>query len=204
MKTKICIVLLCLVSVYCIGQDSALVNSADQQTAKHLVVKGMPIDGDYNDFVSLFLNDGYELAGDGGVKNGVALKGVFAGKDANVLVSYTPVSHTVHSFLVMFEKSESFWTAKSNFNELVATYTKKYGIPQYIKREFSSPYYEGDGYENSAMRLGKVNYFANWELTEGNIIIYIMQSGSIVVAYQDAINGELNKKEKQENASYDI
>lgn len=200
MKRYFLAILIISFSAVCIAQDSTQVSIP---SIKHLIFKGMPINGHIDDFVELFINDGFSLS-ENNVANSVALNGNFAGQKAGILISATIISKTVYQVCVMFEKIPSFWSAKSKFNEFVESYTKKYGIPTRSLRSFNSPYYEGDGYEDSAMRLGKVNYASIWTLDEGSIIVTIMNTGATAIMYRDAVNEKLENAERQEYVNSDI
>ena len=55
---------------------------------------------------------------------------------------------------------------------MVELFTKKYGEPKDHFEFFSSPYYEGDGYELQALRKEKCNYISFWTLDKGDYSRY--------------------------------
>jgi hypothetical protein len=57
--------------------------------------------------------------------------------------------------------------ARSTFRDMRETMLMKYGKPESDFHFFTRPYYEGDGYEDQAIRLGKGHFDVFWTKTEG-------------------------------------
>jgi hypothetical protein len=81
----------------------------------------------------------------------------------------------------------------------------KYGKGESYE-DFESPYYEGDGYEMTAVRIGKCNYFTKYKLTNGMIIVAIakIDKGSVLLYYTDSINDKIAKREKANQKLNDL
>jgi hypothetical protein len=57
--------------------------------------------------------------------------------------------------------------ARSTFRDMRETMITKYGRPESDFHFFTKPYYEGDGYEDQAIRVGKGHFDVFWTKTEG-------------------------------------
>lgn len=178
-----------------------------QNETSHAIFKGMFIDGDINEFEQKLLEQGYELVEKD--ESSVAVMGSFAGKeDCVIYVVGTPVSKTVCKIAVYLEESSSWQTLKAEYLNLKKLYTEKYGRPKSNER-FYKPYYEGDGYEISALRREKCTYSSKFE-SENTIIDLLISyngesdKGFVFVIYKDKINAAIQEKEMNQNISNDI
>ena len=70
------------------------------------------------------------------------MKGLFTGKWVEVLILSSPKTKTVWKVSVYYSKQESWTSLKSDYNEMVELFTKKYGEPKDHFEFFSSPDYE--------------------------------------------------------------
>jgi hypothetical protein len=77
------------------------------------------------------------------------------------------------------------------------TLSKKYGPAQKSFQFFSAPYYDGDGYEETAFRVGKATFASYWHSpTNQNAGIALDITKSMVVSVQyesDTWSQELDK-----------
>lgn len=167
-----------------------------QDSVTHMEFRGIPIDGNLSSFVNQLNQLGYA----GSIENGMAmLTGKFGGKDVTVAVYASERSNLVYQVIVVFPNESSWYSLKSYYLELKNSLSTKYGAPHNSNEYFSSPYYEGDGYEMSAVRLGKVHYTSRYYTPTGQIILTIFKDGAPMIAYKDKINTE--KKETEEKSS---
>lgn len=166
----------------------------------HLNFKGIPLDGKLSDFISKLEAEGFTF--DRYVDEDMAImKGNFAGRNADIYISATPL--TVWRISVYYNKDESWISLKSDYFQMKELYTKKYGEPKSFEF-FWEPYYEGDGYELQALEKEKCYYASFWELPSGTIYIMINQFCQISMLYEDKINSELKEKERENTALNDI
>ena len=169
---------------------------------EHMTFKGIPMDGNLTSFVSQLKANGYtELLTQ---EDAVVLSGNFAGKDdCTVYVLGTNRGELVWKVVVKFPECVSWYSLKSEYNTFKTSYTNKYGAPESYEY-FSDPYYEGDGYELQALRLEKCRYVSYFTTSLGIIMLEIGDDKCVTVVYEDAINVELKKSEKNRAVSSDI
>jgi hypothetical protein len=80
----------------------------------------------------------------------------------------------------------------NEFHEWVSALSEKYGPPSRKWEFFSSPYKDGDGYETTAIRVGKGTYAAAWEFPPqgggeaDSIFIEITDELFINISYENA------------------
>lgn len=170
----------------------------------HLTFKGIPIDGSVESFAAKLKQDGYteEYISDNGT---IVLKGQFANEDCGIFLLPTPQTKTIWKVAVIFDKKYTSWSSiKTDFNEFKDLFVKKYGKLTHDYHFFSSPYYEGDGYEMSALELDKCRYWASFTMPEGYISIKLISPGQIALGYEDKVNSALETKESEKRALDDI
>lgn len=165
----------------------------------HLKIKNIPIDGTVQSMYAKLKATGLkpipEVSG--------ALQGTFAGmNDCAFLIIGSEKTNTVYKVGVMSQFEDSWYSLKSLYLRLKEQYTNKYNECQSFEF-FSSPYYEGDGYEMLALRLDKCTYASYFETPEGIISIEIKEK-YIFITYEDAINLEKAKAELNESVNSDI
>jgi hypothetical protein len=72
---------------------------------------------------------------------------------------------------------------------------------QYIKTEFDSPYFYGDGYELQAVGLEKCHYSALWEVENTTILLTISKFKQINIQYEnDALTAQKNREQSEIDA----
>jgi hypothetical protein len=87
-------------------------------------------------------------------------EGQLKGQTTDVLVLTTGAGTVAKIILNLRTPDES---ARRVYYELVETLTQKYGEPSDKIARFLDPYYEGDGYEEQAIRLEKGQFMAVWD-----------------------------------------
>ena len=190
MKKLFFAMLLCVISISVSAQE-------------HLTFKGIPIDGSMNSFVEKLKAKGFEpivVESEGAI-----LKGDFGGNICKTVIFVTKTSKKVHTVGVEVEKSNSWSTLKSTYNDYKSSLTTKYGKGESIEY-FSYPYEAGDGYEMSALRLDKCTYITKFTTAKGDIMLLIgyREEGNVVLYYMDKANGISKEAEEKRLISSDL
>lgn len=124
------------------------------------------------------------------------MKGMFMGDLVELYINSTPKTNVVYKLTVFFPKENSWMNLKRFFNKVFGILNNKYGQYDSLYDYFDKPYYEGDGYEISAITLEKCHYSAFW-LNRGNtsIGLYISQWKQIQIDYENDENARLRERE---------
>ncbi len=169
---------------------------------EHMAFKNIPMDCKLESYVSKLETQGYTLITI--QDNGAILSGSFAGKDdCTILVLCTSSSKMVWKVGVLLPENNSWSSLKSEYKTFKESYTTKYGKPQSYEY-FSDPYYDGDGYELQAVRLGKCTYVSFYHTELGSISLKIDDDECISIMYEDGINANIWEEEKNQVVSNDI
>lgn len=168
----------------------------------HMEFRGVPINGHRDTFVSEMKKLGYTEV----FRNemGVAMKGKFTNKEANIIILASPKTQTVWKVAAQFDEDKSWSSLKSDYYYYVELYTSKYGKPSNHFEFFSDPYYEGDGFELQALKNDKCTYSSFFTIENGYITVTITKSGNISLEYEDKINSNVRTEEKDSSALDDI
>ena len=168
----------------------------------HLEFRGVPINGHIDNFVAKMKTLGYVV--EDRDSDGATMTGKFTNRPVTLYVFCSPKSKTVYSVALSFQKQSSWTSLKSRYLEYKELYTSKYGVPQNEMGKFTSPYYEGDGYEIQALKLGKCKYASLFEKSNGSIMITLSDDSCLLLYYYDKTNDALNEKESKSSALDDI
>ncbi|MBO5917035.1 MAG: hypothetical protein J6Q25_09000 [Bacteroidales bacterium] len=172
---------------------------------EHLTFKGIPIDGSLNSFVNKLESQGFRKIGDA-TDNMIQMKGPFGGEECFVVIYGTKTTHTAHTVIVIVEESNTWSTLKSTYYEYKASLAQKYEKTNSIER-FKDPYYEGDGYEISALRLDKCFYASYFKSDKGNVYVaisYLEGEGVVILSYEDLLNSKKDEGEETALRSSDL
>ena len=155
---------------------------------------GVPIDGDLTTFVTKLKAKGYTLKEY--IDNGAILKGKIGTKDIEVFAFTTPKSKKVFKLSVYFPERTTWSFLKSEYEELVGVLTDKYGEAHSSYSTFKKPYYEGDGYEMSAVQLEKCNFASYW-IKQNNLTLAVEISKwkQINITYENDKNMAIKQEE---------
>lgn len=157
---------------------------------------GVHISGDISSVVQKYRAKGYKL-----IKNDATayiMTGTANGVDVELYVLATPITKKAYSIKVYLEKKYSWYGLKSDFNKYKDILITKYGDSDKDYQYFEEPYFEGDGYETSAVKLEKVHYLSFWfDNQNTNLCIEITKWMQVCITYENAIAAEINKKEKE-------
>jgi hypothetical protein len=115
--------------------------------------------------------------------------GTISTKDVEVVVITTPTSKLVRKLVVFYPKQESWYSLKSEFNDVFEVISKKYGQPDDNYAFFKSPYEEGDGYEMTAVATENCFYLSAWKANatypNQTIAVRITKSKRVTLAYEN-------------------
>lgn len=161
---------------------------------------GVLIDGKLDVFVNSFKAKGFTYKSESGV---AILTGKVALKDAQIFVFTTPTSKIVWKIAVYMPEKTTWYGIKYDYFSYLELLTEKYGTPNDSYSSFLDPYYEGDGYEVSAIRGEKCFYEALWNnVSNMNISVSISKYMQVKFIYENAKNAIIFEKEiKQKNNS---
>ncbi|RZK01093.1 MAG: hypothetical protein EOO46_20720 [Flavobacterium sp.] len=167
-------------------------------SSKHLVFKGVPIDGTLEVYVSKMKESGFTLKGS---RDGTAvLAGDFASyKDCSVEVSTLKQKNLVSKIAVKFPGREDWSSLSSNYFELKKLLTEKYGEPADFEETFQSYEPRDDGSKFHHVLLGSCKYYSTYETPKGAIRLSIenddRRTGFIKLVYSDKVNSQVIKKD---------
>jgi hypothetical protein len=152
---------------------------------------GIPISGSFNTIKNNLIAKGFTLVTK--EKNTSAFKGEINNINYEVYVYCTPITDQVAQLMIYLPKRTTWYKLKEDYNDIKDLFTEKYGIG--TKYEFfDNPYYEGDGYEMSAVELEKCNYSAYWLniINEPNMSLSVMISkyNQVKLTYENKVNME--------------
>lgn len=123
----------------------------------------------------------------------VTMEGIVDNNKVEVLIVSTPVTHKVWQIQVYLPRDASWGDIKHRYESYLSLLTEKYGAPYSSFNFFKDPYYEGDGYEMSAITLNKVVYSAFWE----NVAISISEWKQVCIKYENTENSKLDGEESK-------
>lgn len=155
---------------------------------------GVKIEGDLSTFVYNLKAKNYTLRKY--IDGGAILDGKVGYDNVEVFVFTTPKSKKVFRVSVYFEKKATWSSLKSNYYNLLDILKNKYGEPDAQRAEFESPYYEGDGYELSAVKLNKIVYGAAWKDKNNlSMTILISEFCQVNITYDNTKNENIRDYE---------
>lgn len=173
---KVSLILLCTLFVICsFGQEFL----------------GIKVDGDLKTVVNKFVNKGFKITYTE-VPNVTTATGYYSGTLIEVNIISTPITHQVWKFAVYLPKKYDWSVLKAEYIGYRSSLVEKYGLPKNTYTGFVDPYYEGDGYEFSAVKNNKCNYSTFWD----NMSIEISQFQQVRISYENSINSDLYNAEK--------
>lgn len=166
---------------------------------------GIKIDGSLTDFVAKMKAKGYEYLRsiDG---NTVVMSGMLNSDQVEFWISGTPKTKKVWKLSIYFSKVDTWYTIKSDYDKSKQMLTSKYGEPNKEYEFFSNPYYDGDGYEMTAVRVEKATFASYW-INEGegyNLGVTITKFCQIRISYENSKNYALLDQERNQinNATF--
>ena len=103
-------------------------------------------------------------------------------------------------------------TIRSEYEDYKQKLTKKYGSPESYEY-FMDPYYEGDGYELTALSSEHCHYISFFKEQQvingtvidiGTIVLKLSTDARVSLTYEDTINSEKGENEKNAIADDDL
>ena len=161
---------------------------------EHASFKGITLDQSVNSFNEELKKIGYRYSDKSEFQNFdvFEFKGNFAGmSDCEIWVYGMKNNGIVFKVIVVSDDYEQWYSIKTQYNTIKNAMTDKYGKPENDFHFFSSPYYEGDGYEMSALKQDKCTYAAYWHINGNTIVVRMHKSKCIHIVYQDDSNMEI-------------
>jgi len=124
-------------------------------------ISGVPISGDFNIAVQNFKNKGFILKKT--IEEGAILKGKMGINQVELFIFKTPITKKFYKAVVYMEEESGWYSLKRTYNKFVDLFVEKYGTYTGYLETFQDPYYEGDGYEVSALTQEKLDWFTYWQ-----------------------------------------
>lgn len=168
----------------------------------HLKFKGIDIAGDLSLMVERLQKEGFTLVTQENIF--AVMEGEFANKQCKLFVVATPSTYEVYEVIVNFEKTNSWSSLKSDYLEFKNLLKGKYNTEPKSIEKFVRPYYEGDGYELTALSVNKCDYASVFDLDNGSIMVGISPEKSVNVVYEDKIGSFINEQEEKEISINDL
>jgi hypothetical protein len=158
---------------------------------------GVPISGDLPTAIAKYKAKGYVLSKY--IEQGAIIKGRVAGRDIELFVFVTPKTKKVCKVVAFFDEETSWYSLKSTYNTFYDILTEKYGYPDDRYSKFLDPYYEGDGYEMSAVGLDKTLFAAYWYKKDNlTVAVEISKYKQVKLVYENNIMMDIKSKEQSE------
>jgi hypothetical protein len=159
---------------------------------------GVQITGNISSLIDKFKAKGYTSSAK--YETSYRLNGKVFGEKVELWLFYTPITKQACKAVIYFPKRYSWQSIKSDYYDYRSILIQKYGEPESSYDFFSSPYYEGDGFEITAIQSDKCTYASFWEnpLNSPNtyISVRITEFQQVAVTYENKKNMDLLEKEK--------
>lgn len=166
-----------------------------------LKFNGVEIDGNIDKFVNKMKTKGfvYNKVED----NVVIMLGKFIGEECRLYIVPTPKSKIVWKIAIFFGGG-TWESLKREYESVKDLFSKKYGKPSHEGNFFKDPYCEGDGCELLALANDKCLYASVYMLKGGAITIQIESTCEVSVSYENSVNLDKAKQEREASAMEEI
>ena len=168
------------------------------------VFMGIPISGPITEFSTKIKAKGFTIKPAESTPTMLMFKGTMGGKDVEVAVVCTPTSKLTKKVVVFYPIETTWYSLKSEYDEIAQIITNKYGASDEQYNFFSSPYEEGDGYEMTAIAVEKCYWMAVWknnsQYPNQTLAVRITKSKRVTLAYE---NNELMEQSDVEQEKID-
>lgn len=163
-------------------------------TGMSQVFDGINISGDFNIALQKFKSKGYIV--EETFPEGAILSGKVSSTNIEVYLFKTPKTSKVFKASIYLPKKNNWYDLRSEFNSYHNLLLEKYGKTSDRFQFFSSPYYDGDGFEMQAVEKDKCTYSSFWSHIEGaSYSIEITKYKQVKITYE---NDELFKLKDKE------
>lgn len=171
------------------------------EESRHLLFKGVPIDGSLRQYVSRMESVGFTL--EGVHDNGMAvLSGDFAGwKNCLIFVSTLDSRDIVNHISVRFPSCDKWADLELVYTQLKSMLTEKYGKPARSVEKFHDyySYPNKDSEKLHCLQFDECTYYAQFELEKGEILLSLeheeYDAAFVALQYWDKINTKLVKQD---------
>lgn len=175
--------------------------SLNMVAQEHMQFMGLPIDGSLDVFTSKLKAKGFKKKSS--FESSITLWGKFANEIVELTVLASPRTETVCKIIVLFPKQSDWTDLKKDYLAKKNLYKSKYLFDSSYEF-FKSPYDEGDGYEERAVRQDCCRYFSFFKELDGGIVVEIAKTFQVKVSYEDNENMKQAKTELETSAFLDI
>lgn len=190
-------ILLLIITLITAVNASSQVIVEDIFTTRHLVFKGVPLDGEIEAFKTSLESKGFRQAEDLSV-----MYGTFTGVNCKIVIGTTPNTNRVRSVLVCYDGYPDWKKLRQRYDILSEALALKYGTDCVSKKEFRSPYREGDLMEAKAFKNGKADWTTTYRTEKGDITLFVkdMTGGylGLYLLYEDMENTDIEIEELAE------
>ena len=124
----------------------------------------------------------------------VRMQGKMGNTNIELAIVTSPITFSVWKYSVYLPKRDTWYELKSEFESYKSTLVSKYGEPTSDYHFFSNPYDEGDGYELSAITLGKCSFSSFWG---EKMSLQISKYKQVNISYENPVNSKLDDEEKE-------
>lgn len=167
-----------------------------------LKFNGVEIDGNIDEFINKMKTKGFVF--DKAEENNVVIMlGEFIGQKCRLYIVPTPKSKIVWKIAIYFGGG-TWESLKKEYESVRDLFSKKYGKPSREGIFFKEPYYEGDGCELLALVNDKCLCASIYILKAGAITIQIENTCEVSVSYENSVNLDKAKQEREESVMDEI
>jgi len=125
--------------------------------------------------------------------NHIQMDGMLNNTPVELFAFFTPVSGVCWKLVVYFPVQRNWVNIKQEYFDYRKVLMDKYGEPEKSYDFFVSPYYEGDGYEMSALAIEKVHFQSFWD---NGVAIQISQFKQVKISYENTITCTVMEEEE--------
>jgi hypothetical protein len=154
---------------------------------------GVKVDGKIDDVIRNMSAKGFTVVKKSPDNTYLKMKGKVGGENIEFAAVFTSVSKVCWKFVIYFDKDNSWYSLKAQYNKMLTMLTEKYGKPTDEFAFFTKPYYDGDGYELTALAVEKAHYAAYWK----NLSLEISKFKQVSIGYENPDN--IVKKDEEAN-----
>jgi hypothetical protein len=154
---------------------------------------GIKVGGTREEVIYKFRAKGFTVVKNRADENTVIMAGKAGSMPIELYASFTPISGKCWALTVYLPEQTSWYSLKNQYEEYLEIMTSKYGRPNSSYSSFITPYYEGDGYELSALKLEKCIYSAFWNTCYIQMSKYLQ----VKIQYENTINSGLLDAERE-------
>lgn len=129
-------------------------------------------------------------------------RGTLTEEKAMVITWMTPQGQLSKIDVTLLTKDQD---ARNVYRSMKETLVSKYGSPNECVESFVKPYYEGDGYEEQAIRHGKGYFICTWGTKATGVLgIEITERLTVSIGYESPgwYAGESDRRKKKATAAF--